>query len=60
MSALSEVTFDDLLGDDFNGNNAATKDVFLGDVTFGKNNTIIYKRVKRWNMFVSAFVFILD
>ena len=60
MSALSEVTFDDLFGDDFNGNNTATKDVFLADVTFGKNNEIFYKRVKRWNMFVSAFIFILD
>ena len=46
MSALSEVTLDDLFGDDFNGNNTATKDVFLGDVTLSKTMQSFIKELK--------------
>ena len=58
MSEYSDLTFDQIFGDDLDGTNSTVKDVPVGDVNLLAANAVTYKRTQSLNMIVSTFVFI--
>ena len=55
---FKNLVFSDVYGEELDGSNSTVKDILIGEVNLGTENTITFKRVQTLNIIVSSFVFV--
>lgn len=57
-SAFTNLTFEQVFGDDTDGSTTSVKEVEIGNAVLLENNVVNFKRVKTMNLTISKFIFI--
>ena len=55
---FKNLVFSDVYGEELDGSNSTVKDILIGEVNLGTENTITFKRVQTLNIIVSSFIFV--